>query len=154
MPPKAIEVINITSSSPPLPDYCNPGIDDLGDLEPHIKFSLSKRLREELALRDPPQPFPADPLPEEPGVKVVSANLRAREAAILAAKREDRYRRAQSQFAAARALVGARSARARIRLAKGKRFDPTLIEDRDYALDEVTGSESRFHLRLVRWYGV
>ncbi|KAJ7149319.1 hypothetical protein C8R43DRAFT_1128673 [Mycena crocata] len=31
-------------------------------LEPHIDFTFKERLQEELLLRDPPQPFPAEPL--------------------------------------------------------------------------------------------
>lgn len=152
---------------PSIPDYVIPGFTDAPSLEPHLAFSLRSRLREELAFRDPPQPFPNDPLPHEKpapvplpapaGTRVVrdltsSSKVRAREKAMLAAKREDRYRQLQAQFEGARRIPSVAQPRSVIRVARGCKFDPALIEDRDYELAEVTGVNSRFHLRLVPWF--
>ncbi|KAJ6487666.1 hypothetical protein C8R45DRAFT_929926 [Mycena sanguinolenta] len=50
----------------PVPDHVMPGFDKLNDpLESHIEFHFQTRLRQELRLHDPQQPFPEDPLPDE-----------------------------------------------------------------------------------------
>ncbi|KAJ7666210.1 hypothetical protein DFH06DRAFT_1322829 [Mycena polygramma] len=139
-----------------------PGLDCLGSLEPHIEFPLQQRLREEIELRDPAQPFPGDPLPEElppPGsppkkeVRVLGARLQAREKARIAAMRETRFRKAHGQFLAQRTAVGPAPPTSAIEVAAGGAFDVRLIEDRDYDLAEVVGSSSRFGFRLIPWFG-
>ncbi|KAJ7649151.1 hypothetical protein DFH06DRAFT_1135393 [Mycena polygramma] len=139
-----------------------PGLDCSGSLEPHIEFPLQQRLREEIELRHPAQPFPGDPLPEElppPGsppkkeVRVLGASLQAREKARIAAMRESRFRKAHGQFLAKRTALGLAPATAAIEVAAGGQFDARLIEDRDYDLAEVVGSSSRFGFRLIPWFG-
>ena len=140
-------------------------------LEPHINFSLIDRLDEEQAIRDPPQPFPEEPLPGENGpaaatgyahaavqttsVQVLPEHVRAHEAARVAAERGYRFRHLQSATSRQRcaALSRAPSPRAAIMVAEGGTLDAGLIEDRDYDLDELVGPHSRFRFRLIPWGG-
>jgi hypothetical protein len=147
-----------------------PGFEHLEyGIELHINFRFQTHLREEQALRDPQQPFASDPLPEElptnsnaqaepagnngqrKTMPRLSASLRAREAALEAAAREERFRKIQAEFLRQCTVVPNLSRRSIIRLAEGGTLDPALIEDRDYDLAEVVGTESRFHLRLIPW---
>ncbi|KAJ7065914.1 hypothetical protein B0H15DRAFT_807675 [Mycena belliarum] len=134
-------------------------------LEPHLKFPFEKRLTEQLAARDPPQPFPELPLPDDlppparPGYahaevqttghpdtleRKISPRVQALEAARIAGDRERRFRSLQA---------AALARRQQVRVARGKAFDPNLIEDRDYELSELVGEKSRFRFRLVSWGG-
>jgi hypothetical protein len=166
-----------------VPDYVLPGFDHCdGGLEPHIEFDFHDRLYNELELRNPDQPFPGDPLPDEQGdpidsaqagrqtemavaasdtksggrkvITLMSSALKARHHAKLAAEREERYRKIQANFLRQRTVVamgGGQSSRTSIMVAEGAAIDPALIEDREYDLDEVVGSRSRFNLRLIPW---
>ncbi|KAJ6552545.1 hypothetical protein B0H10DRAFT_2242080 [Mycena sp. CBHHK59/15] len=149
-----------------VPDYVLPGFVHLEyGIEPHIKFRFQTRLREEQNLRDPQQPFPSDPLPDElpnaaaPAnrgelakaavnvgkheavghgvVTLVSLCLRACEAALNAAVREEQFRKIQVQSLRQRTQVPAVSTRSILRVAAGGAMDLSLIEDRDYDLKEV-----------------
>jgi hypothetical protein len=136
-------------------------------LEPHLKFRLKRRLEAELALRDPAQPFPEDPLPDEDisktlspvkpsrGIRVLSCRIEEQEKAKLAAQREKRFRSVASAAMGHRNadLARAASSRSAIRVANGGEFDGSLIEDRDYALEEVVRPNTRFKLRLIPWGG-
>ncbi|KAJ7716048.1 hypothetical protein DFH07DRAFT_974010 [Mycena maculata] len=163
------------ASSPParptVPDYVIPSLDTA--LEPHLKFNFERRLHEELALRDPAQPFLGDPLPEEllpaprPGyadvgvqagptvVQVLSAHAKLRQKACHAAQRIERFRAVQAATLACRhaALSVTPGRRAALKVRRGGAFDAGLIEDCEYALHEVVGMQSRFHFRLVPWGG-
>jgi hypothetical protein len=141
------------------------GIDS--GLEPHIKFGFQRRLKEELTDRDPPQPYPGDPLPEEirssahtsvrksRGLRTLPRRRQEQEQARLAVQRTMRFRAIQSEALRRRLVTLSRSptSRAAIKVANGGRFDAALIEDRDYELNEVIGAESLFKLRLVTWGG-
>ncbi|KAJ7702599.1 hypothetical protein B0H16DRAFT_1748215 [Mycena metata] len=145
---------------------------DSPSLEPHIEFDFFHRVHTEVTLRDPEQPFPKDllpdedldasaalpttsPLPTPPSgrVRTLFVQQRMRDAAKRAAIREERYRCFQALAARDRAVIEAGSPRAAIHVAEGGAVDPSLIEDRDYDLDEVVGSESKFRLRLIPWGG-
>ncbi|KAJ7106118.1 hypothetical protein C8R43DRAFT_1140605 [Mycena crocata] len=107
-------------------------------LEPHISFSLQSRLQEELALREPAQPFPANPLASELPVPPSPGYAHAGVQASRVTK--DSVSRSASPASA-------------INVASGGVFEGGLIEPREYDLDEVTGTESVFNLRLVNWGG-
>jgi hypothetical protein len=164
-----------------VPSYVLPGFDHLEyGIEPHIDFRFQTRLRDEQRLRDPEQPFPGDPLPDESagadgvaaveraqaaavrqvgkreaaGHKVVtllSARLRARQAALEAVAREERFRKIQPEFQRQRTVLPRVSTRSIIKVTEGGVLDPALIEDREYDFAEVVGPESRFHFRLISW---
>ncbi|KAJ7766824.1 hypothetical protein B0H16DRAFT_1717164 [Mycena metata] len=156
-----------------IPTYIMPQLDS--PLEPHIEFDFFHRLQTEFTLRDPEQPFPEDPFPDEepvvptpakqpsnnsaplPGQERQRATLlaqqRLREAAKHAAVREARFHRFQTLATRDRAIIDAGTRRAVINVAEGGAIDPSLIEDRDYDYDEVVGSESKFRLRLIPWGG-
>ncbi|KAJ6586793.1 hypothetical protein DFH09DRAFT_1074916 [Mycena vulgaris] len=140
-------------------------------LKPHIQFKFQKRLREEFALRNS---FPAEPLPEEllpppaPGYAdaatqttgpkwVFSESQHARQKARIAVEREHRFHSVQATALGwcLEVLLQAPHRRAEIHVAVGCAFDAGLIahEDREYKLDELVGSESCFHMRLVPWGG-
>ncbi|KAJ7084882.1 hypothetical protein B0H15DRAFT_951367 [Mycena belliarum] len=147
-----------------------------GSLEAHIKFPFQKRLMQALASRDPPQIFPEEPLAEElppaprPGyahaqvqttghpqklTRKMTPKVKAHEAARVAVEREHRFRlRRAAAFAERNQKINkAPPSRAALRVAVGGSFDPRLIEDRDYDLDEVVGPNSAFRFRLVPWGG-
>lgn len=149
-----------------VPNYNMPGLDS--PLEPHLKFVFQRRLADALALMDPLQPFPDDPLPDEiprPGyahagvqagpVKKLSAALRERQKATKAKDRQVRFEAHRTAAAAQRRqhLEQQAHRRAAIRVVHGGALDPALIEDRDYDLDEVVGADSRFNLRLISSFG-
>ncbi|KAJ7078640.1 hypothetical protein C8R43DRAFT_1143378 [Mycena crocata] len=159
-PPLVIDEFNI-------PRYIVASADS--PLEPHIDFPFKERLQEELLLRDPPQPFPAEPLESElpplrlrdmltPKARHQSDSTRAfrSEAARVAAEREERFRTVQSTHLDQRRESMSRSPSpgADIVVASGGVFDRGLIEDKDYKLSEVVGQGSRFNLRFVRWGGM
>ncbi|KAK7002262.1 hypothetical protein R3P38DRAFT_3215414 [Favolaschia claudopus] len=133
----------------------------------HLPFDLDERLQEVLALDDPSLPFTGNPLPDEPHyaresmvvppgtdtpVRVtVPATKKDRERARMAALRKQRHLRlleAILELRAERLLP-----RNVVNVAEPGDFDFTQIEDRDYALDEVVGANSRFRLRQVYWSG-
>ncbi|KAJ6449414.1 hypothetical protein C8R47DRAFT_1084721 [Mycena vitilis] len=165
----------LRSPSQPVYSYHMPGFEHCdGGLEPHIEFHFQRRLREELVLRNPEQPFPGDPLPEEEvhsvavekapveinaaGIRVItlytnSPQQKARREAQLAAEREDRYRKIQAAFLRKRMDGHIPMVRGSIKVAAGGPIDPTVIEDREYALHEVVGAESQFRFRLIVWGG-
>ncbi|KAJ7749882.1 hypothetical protein B0H16DRAFT_1724770 [Mycena metata] len=140
-----------------IPNYTMPGLDTA--LEPHLKFVFQRRLEDALESMDPCQPFPDEPLPDEiprPGytsigvqagpVRQLSAELKVRETATNARDRTKRFHAHQ------RAVAAQRKAELEKEPPRGS-FDPSIIEDRDYELDEVIGPNSRFRFRLISSFG-
>ncbi|KAJ7086889.1 hypothetical protein B0H15DRAFT_801511 [Mycena belliarum] len=78
-------------------------------------------------------------------VRKLSTRVKGLEDARIAADRERRFRSLQATALGARRqeLSWVVSPRAAIRVAQGKSFDASLIEDRDYDLSEVVGPQSR-----------
>ncbi|KAK7018524.1 hypothetical protein R3P38DRAFT_3200902 [Favolaschia claudopus] len=156
-----------------LPLYDTVGLIAQEYLEPHLEFDLAKRLEEELSVNDPSLPYAGDPLPEElppppaPGYANASAqtesrvqrslppDFRQKRKARLAAERAARFTKL---WAAATAVKDDHATRrvnphAEIQVRDGATFDPSLLEDRDFALGEVVGTDSRFRFRLIPWAG-
>ncbi|KAK7019005.1 hypothetical protein R3P38DRAFT_3200302 [Favolaschia claudopus] len=154
-----------------IPPFEIQGLDRSLDLEPHLDFDFKERLQHALALGDPSLPYPGLPLPEElppppaPGyadaqvqtestvTRVVTQQALQRSKAVLAAERAKRHRNLWSAAMTVRYgdLIRPFNPRSLIRVMDGEAFDPSLIEDRDYPLSEVTGSSSIFHFRLIPW---
>ncbi|KAJ7106121.1 hypothetical protein C8R43DRAFT_963450 [Mycena crocata] len=154
-----------------VPDYIVAQRDT--SLEPHLDFPFKDRLKEELSLRDPPLPFPADPLPEElrphrrqavhmpvprrPALlHAFSDEVKLREAARISAEREHRFRQVQASVhdRLRDSMSRSPSPDTTIKISKGAAVDPGVIEDRDYEYSEVVGLNSTFNMRLIPWGGL
>ncbi|KAK7022219.1 hypothetical protein R3P38DRAFT_2780281 [Favolaschia claudopus] len=156
-----------------IPPFEVQGLDRSLDLEPHLDFDLKERLQHALARGDPSLPYPGYPLPEERApppragyadaqvqtestvTRVVTQHALQRTKAVLAAERAYRHRILWSSAMTVRYgdVIRPFNPRSLIRVMDGEAFDPSLIEDRDYALSEVTGSNSIFRFRLIPWTG-
>ncbi|KAJ7689749.1 hypothetical protein B0H16DRAFT_1752807 [Mycena metata] len=157
LPPTATPVaVRVPKYSMPAPD---------SPLEPHINFAFQARLSQALESLDPPQPLPDDLLPEEmprPGYAHAGVQASSPVKEVPRMKKAARGKHRAERFRAHRAAAEAqRHARledpphplSALRVARGHKFDPALIEDRDYDLDEVVGPDSTFKLCLVTLFG-
>jgi hypothetical protein len=154
-------------------------------LEPHIEFNFLRRLKEEVELREPKQPFPGEPLCDEladvadpasppPIVAPLALNsqqgqvihlrgkrpnqsmharLAARNQALRAAEREERFFKIQAAFKLQRQEAAAGKQRGAILVNAGGPMNHGLIEDHEYELSELVGPQSRFRFRLIPWAG-
>ncbi|KAK7027693.1 hypothetical protein R3P38DRAFT_2776753 [Favolaschia claudopus] len=154
---------------PPLiPRFQLSGIDPrLASESTHLSFDLVERLHEALALDDPSLPFTGNPLPDErylagevtivppasdrPVRVVVPAQQKSHERARMARLRKQRHLRLLEAILQLR--VERLSPSNVVRVPEPGDFDFSVIEDRDYALGEVVGPDSRFHLRRTHWSG-
>ncbi|KAK6966352.1 hypothetical protein R3P38DRAFT_3216386, partial [Favolaschia claudopus] len=156
-----------------IPSYSALGLHLDTQLEPHLTFDLESRLQEEIAHQDPSLPFAGHELPEEqplpppPGYANAEVQTdtpsppqhtqysRSRAEARVALEREQRFRNQWQDVADARRVftVPPFNSRGRILVRDGQAFDAALLEDRNYALDEVVGTKSLFRFRLIPWGG-
>jgi predicted TIM-barrel enzyme len=83
----------------------------------------------------------------------MQARLLGRHPGLRAAQREERFHKIQAAFQRHRQSAAAGKPRDTILVAKGGPIDPSLIEDREYELEELVGLDSRFRFRLIPWAG-
>ncbi|KAK7027566.1 hypothetical protein R3P38DRAFT_3190439 [Favolaschia claudopus] len=120
-------------------------------LEPHVDFDIRRRLQYEIGLADPSLPFPGDPLPEERPFLPALAKLAVSPKLALPMN-------AQAAFAlfvlwpklyASKTPLESSTLAPSSRVANGEAFDPAaILEDREYELREMVGTESDFHFRF------